>query len=145
MISRRLIPILLVYLAVWSFPVVRAFSFVSEARGYYSHAGSIDASDDLAFAYGLIIAYVISLTLGLLSIVLAAGKYRGVLLAIFMLAILVPLSLLWLKPEEPIVFFPRLMPRTVVLFAVFPLISALMPRGYFTRHCCEGHAAKWEA
>ncbi|MEZ6193418.1 MAG: hypothetical protein R3C45_19275 [Phycisphaerales bacterium] len=131
-----------IYLAAWSFPVIRAISFVSDARSYYAHTGSVDASNDLTLAHGFIIAYATSIILGLASLVLAANKHRGVLPATLMLAILVPLSLIWLRPEEPIVFFPRFMPGTVVLFAVLSLIQAIVSWGYLTRHIRPVHATQ---
>ena len=126
--NRRFLLALCLFLASWMVPITRAVNFLSNARDYVAETQSLDAANDLTMAWRCVAAYTFAMACGFLALTLAARRRSALLAATCALGMAIPVWLIWCKPEEPVVFFPRFAPQIVLPLAVWPVIFVVLLR-----------------
>jgi len=122
-----------VFAALWTIPLVRAFSFLRWALRYLREDMTVNASNDYNYSIWLIVYYGVSLFAAFAVAWFLSRRPRFVfLLPIIMISFAV-IEVIWLNPEKPIHLFPTMLPwrpAIISLVAVaFSVLAAYVPCG----------------
>jgi len=105
-----LLMLLLVHAGLWLLPVQRSLHFYDYAADVHDSDASINTSNDLNYARWLRNAYFAAAGVSLAYAVIGSLCRRRLVLALWAVQWLLPLWLIWRRPEEVIVFIPSLAP-----------------------------------
>lgn len=115
----------ILFAALWSVPLVRAFSLLDSSQAYFAETGSINAANDLSFSSTLVISYIVSLTAAFTVACLYSRSRSWLLIIPFVILGYSVIEVLRVRPEEVIVLFPVMRLWRPATFSLIALAVAL--------------------
>ena len=114
----------ILFVALWSLPLVRAVSLFRESQSDFAGSGSIHASNDVAFSTALLSSYAISLLAALVLAWFLSRRPHLLFLLPVMALVFAVAEVLRLQPESPIVLFPTIQPWRPALISIAATAAA---------------------
>ena len=117
----------LLFSAIWTVPLVRAFIFWRAMQTDFSEFSSVGSSNDLAFSKELLTSNIISLMASWVVLWCLSRRSSPAYLIPISLIAFVAIEVIRLQPEEVIVFIPSIWSLLPVLLSLFAgLIAAII-------------------
>jgi hypothetical protein len=116
----------ILFVALWAFPLARAFFLFQESQAYFAETGSINASNDLAFSRELLSSYEVSLLAAIAFAWVLSRRPHLLFLLPGVALVFAVVEVLRLRPESPIALIPTIKPwRPALISIVAATIGAL--------------------
>ena len=116
----------ILFVALWSWPLVRAISLFQDSQAYFAETGSLNASNDVAFSTALLASYAVSLLAALILACFLSRRPHLLFLLPVVAIVFAVVEVLRLRPESPIVLFPAIQPWRPALISIAALAVAAL-------------------